>query len=228
MIDARPSPLILAKKLFKSYPSGDDWVHPLRGADITVYPGQFVAIMGPSGSGKSTLLHILGCLDRPDKGSYHLDGKDASVLNDQALSCWRATRIGFVFQAYNLIAQCSLMENIAMPFMYRPDPPENIADLAMTALEKVGLAERKTHRPNQLSGGELQRAAIARALVVDPLVVLADEPTGNLDAENTRGILSIFKGMNAKGTSLVVVTHDHAVARAADCILHIHEGRINE
>lgn len=220
--------MILAKGLCKSYPSGDDWVYPLRGVDITLYPGQFVAIMGPSGAGKSTLMHILGFLERPDRGSYYLNGTDISRLDDRCLSHLRATRVGFVFQSYNLIPQCTLLENIAMPFLYRPKPPRNASELAFLALKEVGLADRKTHRPNQLSGGELQRAAIARALVVNPLVVLADEPTGNLDTENTQRILEIFKRMNAKGTSLLVVTHDEKVARAAHRILRINDGRINE
>ncbi len=228
MIDNRFSPLILAKGLCKSYPSGDDRVYPLQNVDITLYIGQFVAIMGPSGSGKSTLLHILGFLDRPDKGAYCFNGKDIALLDDDALSLLRASRVGFVFQTYNLIPQCTVLENIIMPFLYHPEPPDNARDIALLALQKVGLAERRMHRPDQLSGGEMQRAAIARALVVNPLVILADEPTGNLDADNTRGILNIFKEMNENGTSLVVVTHDDDVARAADRVLYINDGRIFE
>lgn len=221
-------PVIQAEGLCKSYPSGDDRVHPLRGVGITLYPGQFVAIMGPSGSGKSTLMHILGCLERPDSGSYFLNGRDTAGLDDRALSLIRACRIGFIFQAYNLIAQCTLMENIAMPFMYHTNPPDNIRDRVLTALDQVGLSKRITHRPSQLSGGEMQRAAIARALVIDPLIVLADEPTGNLDADNTFEILKIFRRINEKGTSLIVVTHENEVARAADEVLHIHNGSIND
>ena len=221
-------PIIQAYGLFKSYPSGDDHVYPLRGVDITLYPGQFVAIMGPSGSGKSTLMHILGCLERPDSGSYYLNGRDTAGLDDRALSLIRACQIGFIFQAYNLIAQCTLMENIAMPFMYHSNPPDNIRERVLASLDQVGLSKRITHRPNQLSGGEIQRAAIARALVIDPLIVLADEPTGNLDSDNTREILKIFRQINEKGTSLIVVTHENEVARAADQILHIHNGLIDE
>ena len=223
-----PAPLIQARGLYKSYPSGEDRIFPLKGVDITLYPGQFIAVMGPSGSGKSTLLHILGLLERPDRGEYRLNGQDVSHLDDKALSLLRATGIGFVFQAYNLIPQCTLMENVAMPFLYHPDPPGNVADLALAVLEEVGLAQRKGHRPNQLSGGEMQRAAIARALIINPLVVLADEPTGNLDTENTRGILKIFKDMNAKGASLIVVTHEDDVAREADRVLHIKDGCLYE
>lgn len=217
----------MARGLCKRYKSGNAWVNPLIDVDITIYPGQFLAIMGPSGTGKSTLLHILGCLDRPDKGSYYLDSKDIFGLDDNELSLLRATRIGFVFQAYNLIAQCTLLENVVMPFLYHPRVPDNVEEKALAALERVGLSGRKTHKPNQLSGGELQRAAIARALVINPLVVLADEPTGNLDNENTRGILKIFKQMHGMGTSLLVVTHDQQVAHAAERVLYIDGGRIN-
>jgi len=228
MATNQKSPLIAARGLCKSYQSGSNWVYPLKQIDLTLYPGQFVAIMGPSGTGKSTLLHILGCLDRPDKGTYYLGDKNTLVLNDQELSLLRATRIGFVFQAYNLIAQCTLLENVTLPFLYHPSPPENIEENALAALEQVGLFSRKDHKPNQLSGGEMQRAAIARALVINPLMVLADEPTGNLDSENTKSILKIFEQMHLKGTSLLVVTHDMEVAKAADRILYIHDGRINE
>ncbi|MEW6078832.1 MAG: ABC transporter ATP-binding protein [Thermodesulfobacteriota bacterium] len=228
MINTSVPPIIVGRELCKSYPSGDDRVHPLRGVDITLYPGQFIAIMGPSGSGKSTLLHILGLLERPDAGSYYLQGNDVSCLDDRELSRLRASGIGFVFQAYNLIAQCTLVENVIMPFLYSPNPPADARDLALNALEEVGLSGRKTHRPNQLSGGEMQRAAIARALVINPLVVLADEPTGNLDTENARGILKLFRRMNEKGTALMVVTHDADVAREADLVLHIKDGRFHE
>jgi len=218
----------MAQGLCKRYKSGQNWVYPLIHVDLRLYPGQFIAIMGPSGTGKSTLLHILGCLDHPDKGTYYLGDKNVSSLNDHELSILRATRIGFVFQAYNLIAQCTLLENVILPFLYHPRPPENAEEKALAALEQVGLYARKNHKPNQLSGGEMQRAAIARALVINPLMVLADEPTGNLDSENTKSILKIFKQMHARGTSLLVVTHDLEVAKAADRILYINDGRINE
>ncbi len=221
-------PLIEARGLHKSYPSGDDRVHPLREVDLTLPAGEFLAVMGPSGSGKSTLLHILGCLDRPDAGSYCLDGRDTARLDDRELSLLRACRIGFVFQAYNLIAQCTLAENVAMPFLYHTDPPADANERTLAAIDRVGLSSRKTHRPDQLSGGEMQRAAIARALVIDPLVVLADEPTGNLDSDNTRVVLDLFKQINGRGTSLVVVTHDRDVARAADRVLHIRDGQIHD
>ncbi len=203
-------------------------VHPLRNVNIALHPGQFIAIKGPSGTGKSTLLHILGCLDRPDQGTYYLEGRNISNLSDTELSLLRATKIGFVFQAYNLIAQCTLLENVAMPFLYHPDSPDNINDLTMNALKNVGLWERRTHKPSQLSGGEMQRAAIARALVINPLVVMADEPTGNLDTENTMAILDLFRQMHQRGSSLVVVTHDDEVARAADRILYIKDGYLSE
>ena len=200
----------------------------MRNVNIALHPGQFIAIKGPSGTGKSTLLHILGCLDRPDQGTYYLEGRNISNLSDTELSLLRATKIGFVFQAYNLIAQCTLLENVAMPFLYHPDSPDNINDLTMNALKNVGLWERRTHKPSQLSGGEMQRAAIARALVINPLVVMADEPTGNLDTENTMAILDLFRQMHQRGSSLVVVTHDDEVARAADRILYIKDGYLSE
>lgn len=222
------SPLIHAHDLCKSYKSGHGRIYPLKNVSISLHAGEFVAIMGPSGVGKSTLLHILGCLDRPDSGTYWLDGRDVSSLDDHDTSLLRATKIGFVFQSYNLLPQCTLMENVAMPFMYGKKTPGDSLARAEKAIEEVGLSERLTHRPSELSGGEVQRAAIARALVIDPLVVLADEPTGNLDRENTEAILNLFKKIHQRGTSLLVVTHNQDVARSADRILHITDGLISE
>jgi putative ABC transport system ATP-binding protein len=184
--------------------------------------------MGASGSGKSTLMHILGCLERPQAGSYRLAGDNITALNDTALSRLRAARIGFVFQAYNLIPHFTILENTALPFMYHPDPvpPREVKARAAAALEKVGLADRISHQPGRLSGGEMQRAAIARALVIDPLLVLADEPTGNLDADATGSILDLFGTLNARGATLLVVTHDPKVAERAGRILHLENGRL--
>jgi putative ABC transport system ATP-binding protein len=221
-------PVINARGLYMQYPSGEGVIDVLRHVDITMAPGEFAAIMGASGSGKSTLMHILGCLERPCAGSYHLAGNHVGVLDDAALSRLRATRIGFVFQACNLIPQCTILENTELPFMYQPDPvsPRQVKARAIEALEKVGLGHRLSHKPGRLSGGELQRAAIARALVIDPLLVLADEPTGNLDVAATNNILDLFGTLNSLGVTLLVVTHDAKVAERADRVLYLENGRL--
>ncbi len=222
------NPVIDARGLCMRYPSGDEFIEVLRHADITLNAGEFVAITGASGSGKTTLMHILGCLEKPTAGSYFLAGDRVSALDDAALSRIRASRIGFVFQAYNLIPHCTILENTALPFMYHPHPfpIREIKCRAAAALERVGLATRLSHTPGRLSGGEMQRAAIARALVIDPLLVLADEPTGNLDAETTAGILDLFETLNARGVTLLVVTHDSQVAGRAERVLSLENGRL--
>jgi putative ABC transport system ATP-binding protein len=221
-------PVIEARGLCMRYPSGDGFIDVLQDADIILESGEFVAIMGASGSGKSTLMHILGCLEKPSAGAYRMAGDDVTTLNDAALSMVRATRIGFIFQAYNLIPHCTILENAALPFMYHPDPipARQVQKRAVAALEKVGLSNRMSHRPGRLSGGEMQRAAIARALVIDPLLVLADEPTGNLDADTTRGILDLFETLNTRGVTLLVVTHDRQVAERAGRVLLLKNGRL--
>lgn len=228
MLQGEKTQVIDARGLCMRYPSGEGAIEVLRHADIAMGAGEFAAIMGASGSGKSTLMHILGCLEKPHAGSYLLAGDNITALDDAALSRLRAARIGFVFQAYNLIPHCTILENTALPFMYHPDPipDREVKARATAALEKVGLADRLSHKPGRLSGGELQRAAIARALVIDPLLVLADEPTGNLDADTTGSILDLFETLNARGVTLLVVTHDPKVAERAGRILYLENGRL--
>ena len=185
--------VILTRSLTKTYNRGSTVVEALRGVDIQVKAGEYVGIMGPSGSGKSTMLHILGCLSRPTSGAYHLSGRDVSGLSDNELSDIRASRIGFVFQMFNLVPQLSVLENVALPFLYREGESVETESKALAALSRVGLAKRAAHRPSELSGGEIQRAAIARALVIEPDLVLADEPTGNLDSNTSEGILALFR-----------------------------------
>jgi len=211
--------LIEARGLVKSYRRAERSLPVLRGVDLSVSAGEFLAIMGPSGSGKSTLLHILGCLDSPSEGRYVLDGRDVTQLSDRALSRIRARHIGFVFQTFNLIPSLTLQENIALPFAYA-DLGDDFQARVQRSMAQVGLAERRDHLPSALSGGEMQRAAIARALAVGPKLILADEPTGNLDAGTTRDILNLFASMHAGGATIIVVTHDRDVAAAARrCIL---------
>ena len=224
---AAPEPLLIANQLARVYEKGPSRVHALRGVDLEIESGEFVAIMGPSGSGKSTLMHILGCLDRPSSGTYFLDGRDVSRLRDRELSRLRATRIGFVFQTFNLIHQCDVLENVELPFLYQTVRGREIRRRAREAVDRVGLGPRAHHRPAELSGGEMQRAAIARAIVVAPLLILADEPTGNLDTQTSEEILKLFRDLNRGGATLAVVTHDREVAGRADRIISLRDGALD-
>lgn len=215
-----------ARGMKKVYDMGSKQVEALRGLDLSIDPGEFVGIMGPSGSGKSTLMHILGCLERTTEGTYLLGGKDVSSLSDHDLSVIRASQIGFVFQTFNLIPQYSVFENVAMPFLYREETGREAKYLAEQAIARVSLSDRMTHRPSELSGGEMQRVAIARALAVDPLLILADEPTGNLDSETSQGIISLFRELNEQGATLIVVTHEKEVASYCQRINFLHDGKI--
>ena len=199
----------------------------LHALDLAVGRGDFVAVTGASGSGKSTLLHILGGLDRPSEGSYRFDGRDMSALDDDERSRLRASHIGFVFQSFHLLPQLSVLENVALPFLYAPAGARDARERAAAALAKVGLSHRLAHRPSELSGGEMQRAAIARAIVVDPELVLADEPTGNLDSTTGAQILDVLAALNDAGTTLVLVTHDHDVAARARRRMHLKDGRFD-
>jgi len=202
-------------------------VPALRGVNVRIAQGEYVAIMGPSGSGKSTLLHILGCLDRPTAGEYLLERRDVSRLSDAELSSVRNRKLGFVFQAYNLISHLSVLENVEVPLFYMGVPPGDRYKRSMAMIELVGLKHRALHRPTQLSGGESQRTAIARALSNDPVMILADEPTGNLDSKTGEEILAIFDELNRRGRTIIMVTHDPAIGARSDRIIHIKDGLVS-
>jgi putative ABC transport system ATP-binding protein len=224
---ATPSIIIDAEGITKVYRlEGGLEVQALRGLDLEVQSGEYAAIMGPSGSGKSTLLQILGCLDNPSAGSYRLSGEEVADLSEDELSEIRNRRIGFVFQSYNLLARASALANVALPLMYRGTPPRQRQQLAREALDRVGLGDRIHHRPNQLSGGQKQRVAIARALATDPDILLADEPTGNLDSVTGEEILALFRDLHDEGRTILMVTHELEVALQCENIIHIRDGRV--
>ena len=199
----------------------------LRGVDILIRNGEYVAIMGPSGSGKSTMLSILGCLDRPTSGEYFLGGENVATMTDDELSEIRGRRIGFIFQSYNLISQLTVIENIQVPLFYQGKDLSETWDRCVELADLVGLADRQEHRPNQLSGGQQQRVAIARSLANDPLMILADEPTGNLDSSTGQEILDLIDRLNADGKTILLVTHDNAVAKRAHRVIHMKDGLID-
>jgi len=226
--DPDATPVIEARELRKIYRLGGDVeVHALRGLDLEVMPGEYASIMGPSGSGKSTLLQILGCLDGPTSGSYRLSGEEVADLPEERLSQIRNHRIGFVFQAYNLLARSSALDNVALPLMYRGLGPRERRERAVTSLERVGLGDRLEHRPNELSGGQKQRVAIARALATEPDIVLADEPTGNLDSVTGQEILALFDALHGEGRTILTVTHEREVADHTERIIHIRDGVVD-
>jgi putative ABC transport system ATP-binding protein len=205
---------------------GEAEVRALRGVDLTVNPGSYVAIMGPSGSGKSTMLNLIGCLDRPTAGNYFLGGTDVSRMPDDELSEARGRKIGFIFQSYNLIAQLTVIENIQVPLIYQGRDIRKFEDHCNKLAELVGLGDRLHHRPSQLSGGQQQRVAIARSLANDPLLILADEPTGNLDSRTGKEVLDLITRLNEHGKTIVLVTHDDKVAARAHRVLHMKDGLI--
>ena len=212
--------------LSRTFDVGGEAVHALVDVHEEIAAGEYLAIMGPSGSGKSTLLHILGCLDRPDRGAYELLGRDVARLDEAELSLVRRHTIGFVFQFFHLVPRLTALENVELPMVFAGIPAGERRERAMGRLRGVGLEPRASHRPDQLSGGERQRVAIARATVLDPKLLLADEPTGNLDTSSGRHVLEILEQMNASGLTLIVVTHDPAVARRARRILVMKDGRV--
>jgi putative ABC transport system ATP-binding protein len=224
------APVIRTEELARSYPMGSAVVHALRGVDLAVGAGEFVALMGASGSGKSTLLHLLGCLDRPTSGHYWLEGAEVSSLGRDGLAELRGRRIGFVFQNFNLLPRLSAWENVALPLTYRGGEVRAAEqrERALEALKHVGLESRAAHQPMELSGGERQRVAIARALVTRPAVVLADEPTGNLDSATGAEIMRLLAELHAEGVTLVVVTHDSGIARHAGRVCILRDGRMSE
>jgi len=218
--------IVTLQKITKSYQLGSTRLQVLHGVDLTFAKGQYSAIMGPSGSGKSTLLNLLGCLDRPTQGHYYLGDEDVSKMSDDELSRIRGSRIGFIFQSYNLISQLNVIENIQVPMFYQGQPENDSRHKALELAEMVGLSERVRHRPFELSGGQQQRVAIARALANDPFIILADEPTGNLDSESGSEILALLDNLHRQGTTLVVVTHDAKIALRAQRCIHLLDGRI--
>ena len=220
--------VIQTNKVSKIYKKLETPVVALRDVSISIYKGEFVAIVGSSGSGKSTLLHILGALDQPTSGIYTLNGEVVSLIHDDELSRLRRTQIGFVFQVFNLIHQLHILDNVALPLRYDGVDEVTAIRKAKESLKRVGLEDRLFHKPSELSGGECQRAAIARALAIDPVVLLADEPTGNLDSESGNTILSLFEELRQEGHTIIVVTHDDGVANRADRIVTLRDGSVSQ
>lgn len=218
-------PIIQAKNLTKHYTVGSTIVRALDGLDIDIDKGSYIALMGPSGSGKSTLMNILGCLDTPSSGSYFLNNKDVSEVDDDLLAGIRNKEIGFIFQTFNLLPRYTALENVALPMIYSGIPKKERLARATEVLEKVGLGDRVTHKPNELSGGQRQRVAVARALVMSPSIIFADEPTGNLDSKTSEGIMQLFDEIHQDGNTLIVVTHEEEVAARAQKIIRLRDGK---
>jgi len=217
-------PIVRLDNVRRTYRMGENDLHALAGVSLDFYPGEYIAIMGPSGCGKSTLLNLLGCLDQPSSGRYLLGGEDVSTMDDDALSQIRGARLGFIFQSYNLIQQITVVENIEVPLFYQGVPEARCREVAISLAQRVGLGERLYHRPNELSGGQQQRVGIARALVNDPLVILADEPTGNLDSRSGTDILRMMDELHAQGKTIIMVTHDPAIGEHAQRLVRLRDG----
>jgi putative ABC transport system ATP-binding protein len=225
--ETNPEHLIEMLELTRVYQLGPQEIYALRGVDLVIRNGEYVAIMGPSGSGKSTLMNIIGCLDRPTAGRYLLDGIPVESMDDDELAAIRNKKIGFVFQTFNLLARTTALQNVELPLVYAKIPRTERREMAEDALTNVGLKERMHHQPNELSGGQRQRVAIARALVNKPSLLLADEPTGNLDSQTGREILDLFHELHSRGNSIIMVTHEDDVAHEAKRIIHIRDGKVS-
>jgi putative ABC transport system ATP-binding protein len=221
------SKLIQIEQLKKTYYLGKVKVEALRGVSFEINTGEFVSIMGPSGSGKSTLMHIIGCLDYPTEGKYFLSGQDVSKLNDNQLALFRNQKIGFVFQQFNLLPKATILRNVELPLTYNNTHSKNKKRLAVQALEEVGLGDRLKHRPNEISGGQKQRVAIARALINHPSIILADEPTGNLDSKTGQDIMKMIDKLHDEGNTIILVTHEPEIARYAKRVIHLKDGLID-
>ena len=224
----RTMALIETVDLWKTYQMGDEQIHALRGVSIQIERGEYVAIMGPSGSGKSTLMNLIGCLDTPSQGSYLLNGKQASLMDDNELARIRNEEIGFVFQTFNLLPRATALRNVELPLVYAGIPSKDRELRAKAALDKVELSSRMSHRPNELSGGQRQRVAIARALVNNPSILLADEPTGNLDSKTGIEIMGVFERLHKAGNTIILVTHEAEVAAYAYRSIHIRDGQVEQ
>src|SRR5687768_9915324 len=221
-------PLIETRDLWKTYVMGEEEIHALRGVSVEIDRGEYVAIMGPSGSGKSTLMNLVGCLDTPSKGSYLLNGKEVAAMNDDELARIRNEEIGFVFQTFNLLPRATALHNVELPLVYAGMPSKDRQLRAREALGKVELLDRASHRPNELSGGQRQRVAIARALVNNPSILLADEPTGNLDSKTGNEIMGVFERLHNGGNTIVLVTHEAEIAAYAHRTIHIRDGQVEK
>jgi putative ABC transport system ATP-binding protein len=224
LVDQRVA--ILTEDLWKTYEMGGEKLHALRGISLKICRGEYVAIMGPSGSGKSTLMNLIGCLDTPTSGKYWLAGRLVSELGDDDLAAIRNKEIGFVFQTFNLLPRATALHNVELPMIYNGTPSEERLARAKRALEAVDLGERMFHKPNELSGGQRQRVAVARALINSPSIVLADEPTGNLDTKTGDEIMALFARLHGQGNTIILVTHENDIARRANRIIHVRDGKV--
>lgn len=222
------TPVLDLRQVRKTYATGAAAVEALRGVDLVVQPGSYLAVMGPSGSGKSTLMHIIGCLDVPSAGSYFLRGSDVSRMDERRLAHVRNREIGFVFQQFNLLPSLTAQRNVELPLVYAGVRPAERKARARESLEQVGLGDRVEHRPGELSGGQQQRVSIARALVTNPALLLADEPTGNLDSVSTADVLTLFDGLHTAGRTIVLITHEHDVATRAERAVHMFDGQLSD
>jgi putative ABC transport system ATP-binding protein len=220
--------LITTHDLWKTYVMGEEEIHALRGLSINIERGEYVAIMGPSGSGKSTLMNLIGCLDTPSKGSYQLNGKEVAAMTDDDLARIRNEEIGFVFQTFNLLPRATALHNVELPLVYAGVSSRDRQARAMQALEKVELTSRSSHRPNELSGGQRQRVAIARALVNNPSILLADEPTGNLDSKTGEEIMQVFHRLHEGGNTIILVTHEADIAAHAHRVIYVRDGQVEK